>query len=76
MDQVNPSSDYSAHEQEPSDLECGISVRGLQKNFKVLAISFKLIGHVCCIVLNRRKLPKIKGTKHVLHNKQWHRVTH
>ena len=35
MEQVNPLADHSAHEQEPSDLECGISIRGLEKTFKV-----------------------------------------
>lgn len=32
---MNPNSDKKAHEQEPSDLGIGISIRGLGKVFKV-----------------------------------------
>ena len=30
-------SDRTAHEQEPTDLKCGISVKGLTKIYKVIA---------------------------------------
>ena len=32
---MNPNSDKNAHEQEPSGLEAGISIKGLGKVFKV-----------------------------------------
>ena len=32
---MNPNSDKSAHEREPAELDCGISIKGLGKVFKV-----------------------------------------
>ena len=34
----HPNSDGSAHEGEPTDLGCGISVKGLTKIYKVICI--------------------------------------
>ena len=35
MRQLETSVNDSAHEQEPVDLKCGISIKGLEKKFKV-----------------------------------------
>ena len=32
---MNPNSDKNAHEREPAELDCGISIKGLGKVFKV-----------------------------------------
>jgi len=50
MAQVNPVSNDSAHEQEPTDLECGISIKGLEKTFKV--VLFVLLEHIKMYVMN------------------------
>jgi len=35
MNQLDTNVNQSVHEQEPLDLKCGISIRGLKKKFKV-----------------------------------------
>ena len=36
MEQLDANVNDSAHEQEPVDLKCGISIKGLEKKFKVV----------------------------------------
>ena len=49
MEELNTNFNDNSHEQEPVDLICGISIKGLHKKFKV----YRLLHNISSILCDR-----------------------